>query len=483
MTPESAIKPRLTPDSYRCTWLIPDESGELHRLQGDVELRSSRPPRGVIYANVPGVWGIGENVNVASFPQFRNYPILRGELINGLDVVLYDAEVMSWADERAIIDPKCALVGPRSTSQGALKFDALRIQVSHMDSLFGVAPIKSHTIPRGERVHLSGTWSVEQEPESTQVWSDSHAKLTMSYSSKISTADPYHFRMTYSPICVIELVEAVSLEDVMSEWVDPIHRLITLATGKGEDLTYLSLRPESEGAANWQTQLQVYGSGVTQRPFTSAKSEVMKTRSVFTYRGDQMSALCLSRLWQKMSSSHHPLVETYGNFIVTKGQHPRAAYLLLVQALEGLHGHEHKAREEARETSYAVEREALLEVVKGQSLLTGPQFKFLKKNLNRKPPVSLDSRLKDIFAELPQDVTGDLAATDLIRAVTGESSAKVDVFNSLRIIRNDLAHGNRGYDTQGLYEVTVILEKVARAHMLRVLGCDTEIQHRVFVDD
>jgi hypothetical protein len=449
-------------------------------LPGDLKLTAEKAPEGYIYANIPGVWGSDGIVNMASFPQYRNYPVLHGKLINGLNVVLYDAEAMAWADERAIISSRCALVGPYRKSGKTPKFNALRIQVSHMDSLYGVAPIKTQTMPHGNLAHLSGTWSVEQEPESTQVWNDSDAKLTLSYSSSVKAADAFHFRMAYSPVCVVELEKAAPLDDILKEWVDPIHRVTALATGGQEEVTYLSLRPESEGEPNWQTQLQVYGSGITQQPYTSSQSQVMKHRSAFTFKGDSVSALSITREWQAMSAAHHPLLETYGKFLIVRNQHPRARFLLLIQALEGLHGFEHKEPETEEDLMHLTEREELIQSLSGCGMLTNTQLKFLKKNLSKKPFRNLDSRLKKIFSELPEDARTALSATNLVKHVISTTDNVNSAYSALRVIRNNLAHGNRGYDASDLHEVTIVLDKVARAHTLRALGCETKIQHRVF---
>ena len=47
---------------------------------------------------------------------------------------------------------------------------------------------------------------------------------------------------------------------------------------------------------------------------------------------------------------------------------------------------------------------------------------------------------------------------------------------ALRAVRNDLSHGTKGYPTLDLHAVVQILERVTRAHMLRVLGCGTDAQ-------
>ncbi len=73
-----------------------------------------------------------------------------------------------------------------------------------------------------------------------------------------------------------------------------------------------------------------------------------------------------------------------------------------------------------------------------------------------------------------------MAETALIKNVISASEVKINTYGALRVIRNNLAHGNRGYDASDLHAVTVILDKVTRAHTLRALGCEMKIQQRVF---
>jgi len=53
----------------------------------------------------------------------------------------------------------------------------------------------------------------------------------------------------------------------------------------------------------------------------------------------------------------------------------------------------------------------------------------------------------------------------------------------MRIIRNNLAHGNRGYEPRQLYDVVKILERVVRAHALRILEAGPQSIERVLTRD
>ena len=51
---------------------------------------------------------------------------------------------------------------------------------------------------------------------------------------------------------------------------------------------------------------------------------------------------------------------------------------------------------------------------------------------------------------------------------------------AIRIARNALAHGTRGFDAEDLDPVNEILDRVVRAHALRLLGCDERLSGRLF---
>ena len=51
--------------------------------------------------------------------------------------------------------------------------------------------------------------------------------------------------------------------------------------------------------------------------------------------------------------------------------------------------------------------------------------------------------------------------------------------DALRIIRNDLAHGTKGYDVYELHHIVEVLERMVRAHALGLLGCPEIVVSRV----
>jgi len=176
---------------------------------------------------------------------------------------------------------------------------------------------------------------------------------------------------------------------------------------------------------------------------------------------------------------HHPLLETYGSSIVIPEQHPRSRYLLLVQALEGLYGYEHKAELQLQEQRHLAMRNMVVSAV--QFSLYREAQKFLKKYLMRRPPGSLDTCLRDLFGVLPVDVLPQLAGTPLVQQLQNDERRPQDIPHALRLVRNDLSHGTKAYETRYVAAIADILEDVARAHLLRLLGGSIEVQRRALM--
>lgn len=118
--------------------------------------------------------------------------------------------------------------------------------------------IKSTALPKAG---IGGTWSAEIESDSSQGWADGAATLTLSYIGTFHSFDPYAFRVGFSPVLRGELATAIPLEQLIEEWIRPIHRFLSIATGRAEALTYAAVCLSSEDVAR---PAQIFGAGVTQ---------------------------------------------------------------------------------------------------------------------------------------------------------------------------------------------------------------------------
>ncbi|MCW3038784.1 MAG: hypothetical protein JWM31_689, partial [Solirubrobacterales bacterium] len=113
----------------------------------------------------------------------------------------------------------------------------------------------------------------------------------------------------------------------------------------------------------------------------------------------------------------------------------------------------------------------------GISYLSTEDSRFLKRNLSKRPPSTLETPLRYCLDALPVDLSPSLEGSKLVKQLLSEGATSMP--DALRIVRNDLAHGNRGYDMTDLRELAELLDRVARAHLLRVLGCPESAQKRV----
>lgn len=486
MTDGVPLKLRLKPDEYRCVWLIPDDNGTIQRIDGDVELIADRFPRGNAYGDVPLKYQtLANGETSAGFPQVYSYKVLRGELRNGLDILLLDAQLISWHPDAATVDARVALVGFWPNGDDSPKFDDIKLQITGLDAISGAGPLRSFTFPTSGTDFFNRSWTVEANPESKQSWSDSSAEFTLSYDASLSIGDAYFYRMSFSPTLWIKLTQPLSLDDLLIEWVEPIRRIISLGSGRSEQVTFLAVgvTPEDGRRQKRRHRLQVYGSGISQEPFASRGNELKRVSPAFTTKRDAVSLLNLVQRWQVLASQHHPLLETFGSSIGIPRQHPRAQYLLLIQALEGLHGHEHKSKNEEKTIDHEAKRKQVIDELVLTPQISKPAIQFIKKFLSKRPVSSLDACLRDLIGTLPINLSSALADTHLLRSVQDDPRRPDGVAGAMRIIRNDLAHGTKGYPLQDLDEVSQILDRIARAHLLRVLGCDVDVQARALRPD
>ncbi|MGK5441807.1 hypothetical protein ACSNN7_08290 [Micromonospora sp. URMC 105] len=482
MTDGVPLRLRVDPDEYRCKWRIPRADGSLVEVDGDVELKANRPPRAGAYGDVPVAWDLADGQHSAGFPQVTEIPYLRGRMLNGQDVVLIDSTLWVWAPDRALIDARAALVGPCIEDQLDILFDVAKVQISGLDAIAGIGPLRpSMPSPRPEgEPYLAQSWRIDGEPRSAQEWADENAEVRLEFDGSFSLLDPYFHRMSFSPVVVIKLQQPISFDQFIERWLEPLRRLTSLATGRQERTTFLSMASPGPEALR-ERLVQVYGFGLHQAPFASRRNDLIKVKKVFTTAGDRLSLLHLLNRWQSLGDVHHPLLETYGSSIVGADQHPRARFLLLIQALEGMYGYETREDFVEREKRHVAQRGAVLAAVQ-HSLYKDAQ-KFLKNYLSKRPPESLDTALSRLFKALPIDVMPRLAETSLVKLLADDARRPQGVPGALRLIRNDLSHGTRGYDTQKVNEVAGILEQVARAHLLRILGCASDIQERALEQD
>jgi hypothetical protein len=248
--------------------------------------------------------------------------------------------------------------------------------------------------------------------------------------------------------------------------------------GTQSELTFVSLAPTQEPPKNPEQHrpifLQLYGTGLSQAPFAAAPRAAGEKRPALTFGIAGLSLLSILEGWQRHTSGKHPLFETYVSVLGVPDDHPRSRFLLLLQALEGHYGHENKANIARRERIYVAKREHHLQAIIDNAALDLQTKNFIKRNLAKRPFSSLDTALSWAAKSLPGDVAARIADCQLVREVINDGRA-TDWANALRVVRNDLAHGDRSYEAQALYDTSQLLDRVVRAHVLRTVNAGDDV--------
>lgn len=279
----------------------------------------------------------------------------------------------------------------------------------------------------------------------------------------------------FSPFVQVEVSEPCELDELIRDWIDPIRNIASIATGVSQPVTYLTVRP-----FDWsheQPSAQVYGSGLAQAPFDSNGDRVKQDGSVVRCVDDGVDLLQLIGEWRRLEEEHHPLIETYAGMLHVKDSHPRSRYLLLLQSLEGMHGHETQAKYEERCSKHTAKRIEILNNV--EDTLSPSQNKFLKGALSKYPHQGLEQTLNSVFKLAPEfDVAKkEIEDSHLVKSLMDRGAQ--NPFDALRIARNGLAHGTQGFPAEDLDQVNEILDRVVRAHALKLLGCPESVLNRL----
>ncbi|TDH24415.1 hypothetical protein [Mycobacteroides franklinii] len=484
-----AFDPLLEAGTHRVTWTLskPPET-DTWDVSGEVDLLALRQPRGSVFGTAPATWNEGPgSQRSAGWPQHFEYPLVYGEMNGGLDVVLLDAHLtvhgemprsgfVNFSDANAHFDAWAALVGRGAPATGPLLVDSGFIQVPHLEALAGKSPILQVMFPEGNMYEQDEPqFSATFDKHSHQEWRDDRAEVALSYDLSADLFSWYSFGLTFSPIVSVKLNEPVPLSEFLIQWAWPLRQLVAAATGRREDISYLTVSPvfADDEREPEKRQFQVFNASISQARYSSSRS--LRDKHISAIRlSEGESLLAMLRRWQDLKDEQNPILNTYDISAVGPSQHPRARFLLLLQALEGLHGHEHRDEMEERRSNHSALREPILSRCKSALTELPDDFRFIKKFLARWPPETSDVAIRKMLQMLPIDLEPELAKSALVESVRIDNDRVTSTLDAIRIARNDLSHGTKAYDRLELAGVADILERAVRGHLLRLLGTSTD---------
>ena len=350
------------------------------------------------------------------------------------------------------------------------------IQITHLDAFAARCPIEEIGYPRRPFEDDDPTFRAKYRQDSNQVWSDDDAEVAIEYQISADTGvTGYHFSVTFSPTVRIELKTPVPVKDFFTSWVLPLHGLVSAATGQNEDITYWSCSPIIDGNDDppARRQFQVFVRWVKQEPYASENTIPDKRlSSIRLAEGD--SLLHLLRRWQYLEDEQNPILNTYDVHSLGPDQAPRARFLLLVQALEGLCGHEDRLS--GKWAKFEAKRERIMD--KCRENLADKDLKFLDRWLPN-TPYNLDDALTEMLRVLPTNLEPELTQSKLVKTVIAQVDKVTTTVGALRYVRNQLSHGVETFEPYDLHVVAGILGRAVRGHLLRLLEASEAAQERV----
>lgn len=471
----AAVKLPFETGEYLCTWEVPDGAESIVEIPGLLTVDPGKYPNGVLYGKMPISWERHDGGSrAASFPQVHSVDTLVGRLSTGAYVALMNGELSYWFETQGrAVGALAVLSQDQFDAGGHRRYTFIEVQIEGLEAFAGVAPISRTRHPTDTTADRE--WSATLNSEAKFDWTSGEHQMSFRYDGSFRSFDAYEFRMVFGPVLRMTSATPLTIVEWWLDWVRPLRQLVSLVTSAPREIRYFLA---SNGAERARSQHdQVFGWDVTQAPMNSTSVAVREIHSSIDLKDDGLSLLDLLTAWQGLSAVRHPLIETYGTMATTEDQHPRSQFLLLLQALEGLHGFENGVRHERRRERHNAERSAFME--RAGQLLSEADRRFLDKYLMKNPPQGLEAALIAVFKSLPTDVVSELERTALVTQVRGEVfGTKLRVEAVLVRVRNALSHGSGSFDPAALKEVAKILDRVVRCEGLRILGAPTAAQER-----
>ena len=467
----SAIKLPFGTGEHLVTWQVPDRKGGEVEIPGLLTVEQGRYPSGILYGEVPIEWTHG----MASFPQQHPFDTLTGRLSSGAYVALMNGQLNYWITTQGrAVGAFAVLSQDEFDVSEHRRYSSIELQIEGLESVAGIAPISQVRMPI--KPGDEPVWTATVNKDARLSWSSGGQTMLFGYDYSARALDFYEFRMAFGPVVRITSDEPLTVAEWWLDWVRPLRQLISLLTGAPREIRYLLAVVDADSPRSHRDQ--VFGWDITHLPVNSTRTSVEEIRSSINLSADNVSLLDLLHSWQRLTAAQHPLVETYGSMATAADQHPRSRFLLLLQALEGSYGFENRAKHDADREKYAAKRESILERARG--LLAKSDFSFINKNVRREAQQGLDSALADLLKRLPDSISDELAATELVREVGLKHTGKdpLPIHTAVTRARNTLSHGSGSFDSHQLDAAADILERTVRFEAIRLLGAPLATQER-----
>jgi hypothetical protein len=444
----------VEPGSYPC--VIEHPSGQ--RLAAELDLGASHTPHGQVFG-----WPVVERGGVRTLPQpAERFPLLKCDLRAGWEVLLVDATVQAWFPERASMHASLAIAGHGILADPDRGFPEASVQITEGHRLFAKAPLTKVTFPTPMPEAGKVEFSVEVDRDANVTYARGGTELRCHYWMQNSLTDYRRFFVTTAPVFEIKSATLLTPGEWMTSHVLPLRELVTLATLEPQTVAWATVEEEHEGASAEDNRrgFQLYSRDIEQAPYAPAAEPHKEIRTLFTFPELPYSPVELLRRWEDLRTTHQGFIRPLMQGL-TEQMNPRARFLFLVQALEGLHT-EISGEGPVSVQQHRAKRKEVLRAVKEAGL----DKKWADRWLDRYGRFSLEERLTQL--------------RDAVRSEV-ENVADVDLLpGNIPEIRNRLSHGAEDYSWQDLRPAMRAMSAIGAAHVLRLLELSLDRLPMVF---
>lgn len=455
------------PREYMCTWHLPKavrntDEDQLVDVLGTVDLGIRRNPT----ASFQGVLPYASDNGRAEFPQTQDIDCLTGALSSGFYISLQNCRIKYSFPSYGRAEGEFAVLSAKPFKHNTpKKYQSIELQIDGLETIVDEAPTTIEFTKRTDEHDES--YKISIPTQNSLDWKIQEAQMRLGYAGRLRP-DRFNFRTSFAPYLRIDIEEPISLADWWLQWIIPLCDLLEVINGKPLDIMYLLAFEDKDATGSQRRADQVFRYDILQDCIKIDDNKFNHIKPVINLQEDGVNLLELINKHCELKTSKHPLIETYNVNALSDDQHPRSRYLLLIQALEGLYGYEHKEEYQQRCKKYTEKRNTILEKVK--PAVSKEDFRFLKKNFPRKPISGLGDALNSTFHGLPKSVQDQIGGSEIVaQFLNNPGSQRMSATDALTIVRNKLSHGSSLYDPNDLEEICSLLDKVVRAEIFRVL--------------
>lgn len=361
-------------------------------------------------------------------------------------MLLFEVAVQALLPGQASWRASLAVTGSGLLSNPGKSFAEASLQVTGGHRLFGTAPLSKVTFPSPIPETGKAEFSVEVNSDANATYRSGETEVRCRYWINSSLNDYRRFFVTTAPVFEVKSPRPLTPPQWMASHVLPLRELATLATLEPQSVAWATVDTDGESGTR---SCQLYSEDIQQAPYTPTADPHTESQTLFTFPGLPYSPVDLLQRWEALRTARKSFIQPLMQGL-TEQMNARTRFLLLVQALEGLHtemvGEGPVTIDEHRE-----KRKEILKAVKDAGL----DKKWADRWLDRHGRFSLQERLTQLRDMVHEDVE-QVADVSLVPGEIPE-------------IRNRLSHGAGDYSWEVLNPVMRVMSAIGAAHVLRLL--------------